>query len=1325
MHKQRGMYKMKKIVSMVLTIALIVTMVPLSFQSVAEAASGEYFIFPNEKYDVSQPRITSNDHVDVTGSLVGVKEDSITYTVSKIIMVDDGNGNKVEQAVDSKPEQTANIFVNGSSINVRNIQLYSGLNRITFKGVRGISEVYDSIYIEYRNGPTLQDLKVSMDNIQPLALEENKATVVFSDASKNKENTDIGIMGIAKNADKVQITIDGKSWTYDVTNTTKWEFYAGPINIKKGTNNVTIRAYNSTQSVETTRMITFFNGNVTFFNVNLVDDTNKVDITTTKKITDTQNGYKTIQGQVVIPTASLKKDAQGVVDNPTISVSIGGAAESPATVDKVTQGTLATTVDFTYTQTAKILQAGTNNLTLKIDNISPVALPNGKTTAEYTLSVTNVNDPYFSSINLLDSYEETMTSSQVLGLTGVELDGGELPTLPTALEFVVANGAAGDQIQIDKIYDSNGKEITITAGQVEYEQIAEETITIDVGGNSTPAKRYIYKVSKLPISGTQTLEFSYKAKPTVTQKATVSLVYGPYHKYNSIYNGMSVTADTSIGTGWELTLLEKQLGGLAGKLYNVPSSIKLDSSNTFLYVNNVSLNLNYGTANEITLLDEDAKKAAAAALTMGENKIRFVFRTGTTYYKSEVAVTVLPKNTPIIETLFPYAMNQKADPYPTPDYNLFEQKGGIYYTRESKLNVYSSFDFLDIEDEQNPRDKINPSNYKVTIKSPTLDIEYNWSLADDFTIVGGGEEDAYIPGVNSYDGLTVIYDRSEKDFSFFIKNVEMPTNGSMVVFTVTVESNLTPVQAELTVMPLNVPYTIVKPLAQKRVLNQNYVDVVINAEGADKVIINKEELQKEQYTQLTASGDKVYEDAFRTTVSGLKANKDTEIKFSIIRGDETIEGSFIVRYVPTNIPGAQYMETMKSSHKVFDGALTLSLEKGTSLIRKDYNVPSEFKNQVYTNNNIMFAIANSEDGVVDRHEFETLPANYDLELSLGENIFTGSFPKRFIKSSPVFWIDPGMADNINTPSEYDPIMYGSDPYQFSDSEVPSFYNRDAERELIPSKVGELTLSYDSNVTQDAGKVITVFRFDPELKQWENIGGVVDEKKRTVTVPFSRFGYYVVAKMSYSYTDVVNHSYARDFIETVFAKGVMNPDQPETSFGTDMYVSRGEFTRMIVKGLQIPLDYEGPKHFSDLYVPDSDNMNDINANGLWDFRHIETAARKGIVRGIAPNMFGGYNDLQRQDAAVMIAKALNLKLETDRDKIDKDLRKLFQDADRISYYAKASVLAVAKKGFIAGVPIDPSDPEAGYMFNPDSFMLRGDAALLIARVMISNKMLPKM
>lgn len=1325
MQKQRGMYKLKKIVSIALTLALIVTMLPLSFQSVAEAASGVNFIFPNEKYDVSQPRITSNDSVDITGSLVGVKEKSITYTVSKILMVDDGsNTNKfVEQVVDSKPEQTANIFVNGTSINIKNIQLYTGLNRITFKGVRGISEVYDSIYIEYRNGPTLQDLQVTMDNIKPLSLEENKATVVASDASKGKDNTDIGIMGVAKNADRVQITIDGKSWTYNVTNTTNWEFYAGPINIKKGTNNVTIRAYNSTQSVETTRMITFFNGNVTFFNVNLDDGTNKVDITTTSKITDTASGYKTITGQVVVPTASLTKDSAGNVVNPTIDVSIRGAAKVPATVTNVDVGTLTTTVNFTYTQAANILAAGANELLFEIGNISTVGLPNAITTARYNLTVANSSDPFFSTVNHLDSYEETMGTSQVLGLSGVTLDGAELSTLPTALEFVVANGAIGDQIKITGIANSSGSYVTYTPAQLGFDLIASESVTIDVGGIATPATRYIYKVSKLPISGAQTIDFEYAGNANVKYSAKISLVYGPYHKFNSIYNGMSVTADTSTGTGWETNVLNQQLGGLAGKLYNVPSSITLDQNNTFLYLNNVSLGLDYGNGNEITLKDP---VTAAKSLTMGENKIRLIFRTGTTYYKSEITVTVLPKNLPTVENMFPYGLSQKADPYPTPDYSLFQEKGGIYYTHESELNVFGSFDFLDIDDEKDFRNKVNGDNYKVTIKSPTLKLEYNWNLNDAFTIIGNGQPDNPISGT-SYDGLTVIYDRSKKNFSFFIKNVEMPTNGSMVVFTVNVESNLTTAQAELTVMPLNVPYTIVKPMDQKRVLNQNYVDVIINAEGADKVIINKKELKKEQYTQLTASGDKVFEDAFRTTITGLKANKDTKIEFSIVRGDETVKSSFTVRYVPTNIPGAQYMETMKSSHKVFDGALNLSLEKGTSLIRKDYNVAAEFKNQVYTQNNIMFAIANAEDGVVDRHEFETLPANYDFELSLGENIFTGSFPKRFVKSSPVFWIDPGLADDINTPNVYDPIMYGSDPYQFPSpySEIASFYNRNVERELIPSKVGSLTLSYDSKVTTDAGKVVTVFRFDPQLKQWENIGGVVDEKKRTVTVPFSRFGYYVVAKMSYSYTDVVNHAYARDFIETVFAKGVMNPDQPDTAFGTDMYVSRGEFTRMIVKGLQIPLDYEGPKHFSDLYVPDNNNMNDINANGLWDFRHIETAARKGIVRGIAPNMFGGYNDLQRQDAAVMIAKALNLKLETDRTKIDKDLRKLFQDADSISYYAKASVLAIAKKGFIAGVPVDPSNPETGYMFNPDSFMLRGDAALIMGRVMINNKMLPKM
>nr|WP_240548487.1 S-layer homology domain-containing protein [Paenibacillus lignilyticus] len=207
-------------------------------------------------------------------------------------------------------------------------------------------------------------------------------------------------------------------------------------------------------------------------------------------------------------------------------------------------------------------------------------------------------------------------------------------------------------------------------------------------------------------------------------------------------------------------------------------------------------------------------------------------------------------------------------------------------------------------------------------------------------------------------------------------------------------------------------------------------------------------------------------------------------------------------------------------------------------------------------------------------------------------------------------------------------------------------------------------------------------------------------------------------MGYSFSDVTNHPYARNYIETIYSKGVMNAANFD-DFGADMYTTRGEFTSMIVKALNIPLNYELSKpHFDD--VPPI-----INQDALWDYSTIETAAREGIIRGTQPRAFEPTANLSRGDAAVFLARALNLKLETDADKIDKALQKTFKDYTEIDYYAKASVLAIAKKGYIKGSPVDPADPKKGYTFEPKSSLLRSDAAIIIGKMLADLKRLPKL
>ena len=150
-------------------------------------------------------------------------------------------------------------------------------------------------------------------------------------------------------------------------------------------------------------------------------------------------------------------------------------------------------------------------------------------------------------------------------------------------------------------------------------------------------------------------------------------------------------------------------------------------------------------------------------------------------------------------------------------------------------------------------------------------------------------------------------------------------------------------------------------------------------------------------------------------------------------------------------------------------------------------------------------------------------------------------------------------------------------------------------------------------------------------------------KETITSTFNGFGYYVVMGMRYSYDDVISHRNARNDIELVLSRGLMNAKDP-AEFNAYESVTRGEFATMLVKIMDIPLDY--PSRSEELTFQDVGRYYDYR----WDYRYIETAVRKGIIRGTSPKVFLPGQPLKREDAAVMIARAMNLKMGT----VEKDL-----------------------------------------------------------------------
>lgn len=1314
---------MKKVMSLLMTALLMIGLFPAGLTNTAHAASGSFFVFPNESYDVGSARVVNKDEVNLVGSISNVNG-NISYSVYQIAENKSGKW----EVVTSNVGQTGGITVDGYDIKVTDLQLYPGMNKITFKGTNGSKTVEESIYIEFRNGPTLSNLKASLSGETVDLSEDSTAVVTASPRSKDygKSSAEVIISGVAKNATSVTVTVDGKSWSYKVSSYNDYKFTASSIKVNEGKNLITIKATNGDQSVETTRELAFNNGRATFYDTYLTAGGSKSpDLATAPdfNVAPGNAGSIDLTGKAIIPITG----GTFTVDY-TFSGGATGTGSVNATVDSTDTSSGFTVISYSIDAPATIAYDQTVKVELKVMNSGGTGNPVGEFTAYFTLR--DSLQPFIYQVNYLDGYNSNTTADQALNLTGTltsETSFTDIYALPAGFEVLVVNGDNSTDVGLDKITDSKGNDLDISG--VKPEVVNRKLSTQSINGVQTDVMRIIVKFDKLPSDGTQYITLSVGgSKKTVA----ASVLYGPYVQFDKLYEGQQISVDTTSVDSMTNNILDA-VGDFSGTLFNIPDSgtIKYSGSTrtVYLYINNTLVDLEEnGAPNKFKLASGD-KKTATNAISTGNNVIKLVYKSGNSSYTKSVKINVAQTNVPDIpvnDTLgvIPfttgnaYEIPAAADP-------AFKQNGSTFSTKESEIKIYGTFDFLDLGISNSAvnaalEDLDNPEDYILNIKSSEDSAGSDgitWTLDNELYSEDTGKVYEKSTG-KSVNDLRVYYNEKGQYFSFVLINQELPKDGSPVVYNFTVTSNGATSTYRIEVLYERTVFNVIRPLPEKRILNQNFVEVVVASETADSVTIDKKEAEQVAY-DADLDGKSDYPRAFRAVVTGLKANKDTKINIVVKEGNDELKETVTVKYVPTNIPGGQFMAAMASSHKVFDGALSLKFTKGTSLIRRDYDLPEQLKNQVFSGHTIRFAIGNNEDGVVDRHEFEVNYADYNYLVDTGRQYFISNFPDRFAKASPVFWIDAGIADDITT-AGYDPITEGADPYQFDFSKIPSFFKRDPENELVPSKRGELTLAYDASMAQDAGRLVTVFHFDPENKEWENIGGVVDAKKHTIKVPFDRFGYYVVAKLSSTYTDIIDHSYGREFIETVFAKGVMNPIDPSTQFGVDKKISRAEFVRMITKAQQLPLNYSGQQHFGD--VPKSAV---IDLDALWDYRFIETAARAGYIKGAQPGAFNPDSLITRQDAAVIIAKALNLKLDTDRAKIQKGLQKYFKDYSTIDYYAQASVLAIAKKGFITGSPIDSKDPSKGYNFNPEASTLRGDAAIIISKVMIDQKKLPKM
>ncbi|MEX2459786.1 MAG: S-layer homology domain-containing protein [Paenibacillaceae bacterium] len=786
----------------------------------------------------------------------------------------------------------------------------------------------------------------------------------------------------------------------------------------------------------------------------------------------------------------------------------------------------------------------------------------------------------------------------------------------------------------------------------------------------------------------------------------INITSTPYIIVNNVFTGMVVKDPIS-----EITCLTPanlfKAGCISGRLVNMytPLNEPVDPSSTInkssvdMYVNGIKTNLAASDIETDGTFYIPFDATHGGPLVEGKNTISFyLYLKGILQTKSTYEIFVFSTTAPEFQTIKPVETTD------IPKY-IPGTNAGTYATSETAVSFAGQF--------------LNATDFKLTVKSTDANGD-QVSLYDRRVMSSSlPDPETNNPGYLDNVNFTV------EPLSFTTFPINLAVKGDTIFeFTITNESKVT-ITKTITITREPLPYVLIYPTLTKNSsgkdqanINSNYVEIEMAAENADSVSFGgKTEAVKRQVTDQYGN----LQTHYFYEASNLKAGANN-IKFTVVRGTQKTNGTFILFNSNTNIEGAQYKTILKPSMKVFSNEVELKFPAGTNLMRNDASALNQY---LTTDRKILFGIASNKDGRVDKYknpsdEDGQIDNHYPL-ISPSGKLLLSEPTGRFRPASKMFWIDAGTIPSTVTDTAQALSGSGQLPYDQVD-----FFSRDVKDLVVPTKRGTLTLKYDPNIRTDAWKYITVYHYDiyedftgSVQFRWHNIGGVIDPTKNTITVPFETFGYYQVMYMNQSFDDVTTHPWARNQLDTLYSKGIMvNKDNSE--FIPNDNISRGEFSALLVKIFDIPLQYTETPTFADVL-----RVNPLT-NGIYDYRYIETAASAGIVRGSGGGRFSPDDSITRQDAALMISRAANLKLNTSTDKSLTALQKAFTDANGINLYARTAVEAVNKAALIEGKQnvLLQGQKKATFRFDPEQTFTRAEAAEVAIRVLKQQKKIPK-
>lgn len=1239
-----------------LTLALIATLLPLSPAPSAHAASA-YFQFDDYSTDPDSPTDVNSNVIDIAGTFNSVAQSSITYKIEKLVKESSGYS-----VAESSVGSTAPIITGGSSFKFAAISIYDGLNRITVSGANSSGNIVDgTAYVNFTNVPVISEVKL----IDGTTLPEGQSIVTLTPTAT--------ISLKAPNATEVSINgtqMFGGSGS---------SFVLSGIVLSHGLNKLTIIAKNGSKTYQLTRYLVYYNATLTTYNAMLGSS---ISLDANPTVSDEIDNQK-LSGKVIVPITGTAATPQNFTVElwKTASLSSGSAIASSTATGTLVESTSSYAV-YSFETNNGFTVSSNGDYSFKIMNATSTLVD------LVPFKYMDKNSPYISGVKQAYSANENNGSITYTSSANFS-ENATISKLPLWIVLETTNFISGTtKVKVEQ----NGKDIsssavinasyktlsggfpailftTLPAGQLKL------TFTIDDGSQTFEVVRNVtyYPAPAIQLDNLYTGQTfgstaEFESMSIVGRLLNFNLSTGSpdVASLKATMNGVSVGVGTTAGK-----IIVTQSSGV---ITLIPSSLKLVAGANTLTFSGTAGGIPVSTTVTLYLFSKEAP-----AIT-NVHPVPYVLK---------------PENDDITQPLRQFTDSQVK--FPVTDDNE-------YTTTEKSLDLlFKAMDFDSME--------IQIDGTKVVTGQVSTNV---LTIKDEITI---DDIKPYIdmaattkPSTSTYTLGTV--KPGEKEFQIRLSKVDLPTSGQMN-FTIILRKGTNSVSQTITVIRDLSPYLVLSPkLPNEAVINANFLNVSIKAEGADQILIGKVAMTK-------GEGD-----IFRYEMQNLKAGKNT-VKFTVVTGTQKVNGSFDVTYAADNSISAQYKASIAASGKIsiFTGDLQLAFPKNTFLRQANASPGQDVKTvDLFNSQTIYFGIADRTDGrTVKKYNAvgETDSSGNYLDGTI-KTIAADSYATdrlraktNFSYASDLYWIDAGYFDNTVTPSGDYTLISAMQPYQTGSM----FYGRVYEpaKWLEPSQRGTITIKYDTDIANAYGQNLSVWRYTSN--GWENIGGVVNTSSKTVTAPFDGFGYYTVMGLRYSFSDIIGHKYARLALESIFSHGVMN-NKDANSFGVYENITRGEFAQMLVKVMGIPLQYDPNNMTFDDVQPF-----DYPDQPYWNYRFVETAVKKGYIRGKSPRLFMPNDNLTRGEAAVMIARALNLvKSNADQAKDLAALQKIFTDASTADTYAVSSILAVNKAGFISGIANTVASGKPTYRYESDSNLSRADAAVIAQRVMKKLKKL---